>query len=202
MTVWEILFIAIALSMDAFAVGMTNGMSDPRMQTGKILLVAFAFGLFQFLMPVLGFYLGAAFAEIVEKIAPWLSCALLVLLGGKAIQGAVSEKIRARRENLLRPFLGGAESVFGLGKLAAQAVATSLDALAVGVTLLAAQTSSALPLPFLVCAGLIGLVTFALSVAAVEIGKRAGDRFSAQAEVAGGVVLIGIGLKILVESFL
>ena len=209
MSVWEVILIGIALSMDAVAVGMTNGMTEPKMTIKKMLLIAFAFGAFQFLMPVVGYYCSYAFAEFVSKIAPWLSFALLGFLGGKMIFDFVKELRAAKREKAEQAEaepeseaeIEPKSAKLGFGKLLIQAVATSIDALAVGVTLLAAQTSSGLPFHVLLCALVIGVITFSLSLGAVFAGKRVGNRFADKAALVGGLILVGIGLKILIESF-
>lgn len=206
MSVWEIILIGIALSMDAVAVGMTNGMTDSKMKIRKMLLIAFAFGAFQFLMPVLGYYCSYAFAEFVSKIAPWLSFVLLGFLGGKMIFDFVKELKAAKSEQSEKEETTTESETkpvkLGLGKLFVQAVATSIDALAVGVTLLAAETSKGLPFHVLLCALVIGVITFSLSFGAVFAGKRVGNRFADKATLVGGLILVGIGLKILIESFI
>lgn len=190
MSVWEIVLLGIALSMDAVAVGMTNGMVEPQMRVRKALLVALFYGFFQFLMPVLGYYCGAAFASAVEKIAPWLSFGLLAFIGGKMIFDCFKKE-----ETCAEPV--------GVKKLFVQALATSIDALAVGVSLLAASTSAAgLPFSVWLCALTIGAITFSLSAGAVFLGKKIGNRLADKAELVGGLILIAIGLKILIESFL
>ncbi len=208
MSVWEILLIGIALSMDAFAVGMTNGMVEPKMRFFKMLLVAFAYAAFQFLMPVLGYYCGYAFSALVEKIAPYLAFFLLAVIGGKMIADFIIETVRAKKRRGDEPSgqegekeIGTAKPL-GLGKLLLQAVATSIDALAVGVTFLAAETAEGLPFPVVFCGLLIGAVTFLLSFLAVALGKKIGDRFASKAGLLGGGILLAIGLKILIESFL
>ena len=163
MSVWEIVLLGIALSMDA---------------------------VFQCLMPVLGYYCGAAFASAVEKIAPWLSFGLLAFIGGKMIFDCFKKE-----ETCAEPV--------GVKKLFVQALATSIDALAVGVSLLAASTSAAgLPFSIWLCALTIGAITFSLSAGAVFLGKKIGNRLADKAELVGGLILIAIGLKILIESFL
>lgn len=198
MEIWEILVIGVALAMDAVAVSLTNGMCEPRMRIAKMLAIAGAFALFQFLMPVVGYYCSYAFSSLVEEIAPWLSFALLAFIGGKMIFDSAFEMAKKRKGN----FAPAPKKPLGAGKLLVQAVATSLDALAVGVTLLAADTTKGLPIHAVLCALIIGAVTFALSLPAVAIGKKAGDAFSDKAEIAGGVVLVAIGLKILLEGIL
>lgn len=195
MSVWEILLLGIALSMDAVAAGMTDGMTEPRMLPLKAAGIAFSFGLFQFLMPLAGYYCGYAFAELVGKIAPWLSFCLLGYLGGKMIYDSLKGDTA---ENLL----GGGKRTTGAGKILVQAIATSIDALAVGVTLLAAETATGLPDYVALCALLIGETTTALSLIAVAIGKRAGDKLADRAEFLGGAILLLIGIKILLQSFL
>lgn len=195
MTGFEIAFIGVALSMDAFAVGLTNGMEEPRMSAWKTFLAAFVYGAFQCLMPLLGYGLGSAFAGAVAKIAPWLAFALLAAIGGKMIADELGE----RRSDL--PFVRTVKKL-GMGKLLMQGVATSIDALAVGVTLLAEDTLGSLPMPVTACALLIGTVTLALSFAALELGKRVGDRISRGTGMLGGLILLAIGVKILLEGIL
>lgn len=190
MEIWEVLLVGAALAMDAVAVGMTDGMAEPRMPVGKTLFIALMFGTMQLLMPVFGYYAGGAFVSAVAKIAPWLSFALLLFIGGKAILGAAERK----KSEAPRPV--------GAGKILLQGIATSIDALAVGVTFLATETTVGLPMSVEWCSFLIGVVTFALVVPAVCLGKKAGDGLSGKAELLGGIVLIAVGVKILLEGIL
>ncbi len=202
MMIWEIVLLGVALSMDAMAIGMASGMTEPHMGRGKMLAIALTFGFFQFLMPLPGYYCGAAFSDIVGRIAPWLSCALLALLGGKMIFDGIGE-LRGRA-GYLRPMLSPRTKATAAGfaaRLLGQGIATSLDALAVGVTLLAAEVSEGLPLPVFGCAAVIGVVTFAISLAGVLVGRRAGA-FADAAGLFGGGVLIAIGIKLLLEGLL
>ncbi len=201
MSIVEVVLLGVALSMDAFAVGLTNGMTEPNMKLWKLLLIAAFYGFFQFFMPMIGYFGGSAFAALVEKIAPWLSFGLLAFIGGKMIYDSVHENA-----NHLIP-LGDARPLvhkkpLGIGRLTAQALATSIDALAVGVSLLAQETTGSLPFPAVFCAIIIGCVTFFLSACAVTVGKTAGDKFSDKAETIGGFILIAIGLKLLLEGIL
>ena len=196
MQLWEIFIIGVALAMDAVATSLANGMAEPRMRALKMLVMAGAFGLFQFGMPLIGYYCSAAFASLVEKIAPYLSFVLLGFIGGKMIFDAIKEGNRQERT------LARGEKKLGAGELVMQAVATSLDALAVGVTLLATETTAGLPYHAVLCTLVIGVVTFALSSIAAVVGKKAGDRFSDRAELMGGVVLVCIGIKLLFEGVL
>ena len=193
MSVFEIILLGAALAMDAVAVGMTNGMTEPKMKFKKVLETAGAFGLFQFFMPIVGYCAGAALSRYVTAVAPMLSFLILVFLGGKMILGCIKEM----REHQLR---FGKKREGGSLKLLLQALATSIDALAVGITLLALEGAGTLALAPLYSALVIGAVTFALSLAAVLIGKKAGALISDKAEILGGVVLIFIGVKILLES--
>lgn len=199
MEIWEILLIGVALSMDAFAVGMTNGMAEPKMSLPKMFAVAGMYALFQFLMPVLGYYCGSAFADLVARVAPYLSFALLVFLGGKMVFDFLRETKRGKTG---APAPVGKGKPLGAGKLLLQAVATSIDALAVGVTLLAEETSVGLPFHVVFCALVIGGVTLLLSLLAVFLGKKIGDRFAAFSGLVGGTVLIALGIKILVEGLI
>ncbi len=201
MSIVEVVLLGVALSMDAFAVGLTNGMTEPKMKLWKLVLIAAFYGFFQFFMPVIGYFGGSAFAILVEKIAPCLSFVLLAFIGGKMIYDSVHEN-----DDRLIPLGGGRPLVqkkaLGIGRLTAQAIATSIDALAVGVSLLAQETTGSLPFPAVICAVVIGCVTFTLSACAVTVGKTAGDKFSDKAETVGGFILIAIGLKLLLEGIL
>ena len=190
MSVWEIVLIGAALAMDAVAVSMAGGMAEPRMSMGKALAMAVTFALFQFAMPLIGYYCGYAFSSIVERIAPWLSFFLLALIGGKMIADCVKELREKRSPEQIRPMLfphnPPRRSAF-LGRLLAQGVA---------------QTSEGLPFSVFACAAVIGAVTFALSFAGVQIGRKAGDKFADTAGLFGGAVLIAIGIKLLAEGLM
>lgn len=197
MSVLEIVLMGVALSMDAVAVGLTNGMAEPRMRMLKALLIAATFGFFQFFMPCVGYYGSSVFVSFVQKIAPYLSFALLALIGGKMLwEGSHGE------ENPKERYLLSREKTLGVGKLVVQAFATSIDALAVGVSLLAQESSAGLPFPVVVCALVIGAVTFFLSYTAVALGSRIGNKLSAYAEMAGGAILVLIGCKFLLEGII
>lgn len=205
MSVLEILLIGAALAMDAVAVGMAGGMEEPHMGVGKASLIAATFALFQFAMPLVGYFCGYAFAAVIGRIAPYLSFALLLFLGIKMICDCAKEMRMARSAALLRPMLPsrthGVRADF-FGRLIAQGIATSLDALAVGVTLLAADMAEGLPLHIILCAALIGIVTFFLSFAGVQVGRKAGGESAGTAGIFGGAVLIAIGVKLLAEGLL
>lgn len=202
MGVFDILVLAAALSMDAVAVSMTDGMSEPSMPLKKSLSIGGFFGVFQALMPLIGYFVtglvASAFLGVFERASAWVSFALLAFLGGKMIVDGVRE-LREAKE-------GGAPEegkTLSVGRLAAQAVATSVDALAVGVTLqMAAISPAGLFPPVGWSVLIIGAVTFALCVPAVYLGKLIGNRLADKAQLIGGVVLVGIGLKILLEGIL
>lgn len=179
-----VLFLALALSMDAFAAALTQGAAArPRATAGGALRIGVAFGAAQGLMPLLGWGLGLAFAGAVRGIDHWLAFALLGYLGARMIRaGACTDEPGAERP----PSLGG-------WALLAAAVATSVDAAAAGVTI------PLLGQPVLVVCAAIGAVTLGLSAAGVLLGSAAGTIAGKRAEVFGGLVLIGLGTKILVE---
>lgn len=192
MSIFDIVLLGAALSMDAAAVGMANGMAEPRMSRQKTLLIALFFGVFQGGMPLLGYFGSSVFSSLVGRIAPYLSFMLLLFLGGKMLIDAASEeeeRFLVRGEGLRLP------------ALTAQAVATSVDALAVGVSFMAQEAAGALPLGVPFCALIIAATTFLLSLAAVQVGKLAGDKLSGGAQKIGGLVLVLIGIKLLFEAF-
>jgi putative Mn2+ efflux pump MntP len=183
------LLVALGLAMDAFAVSVSSGICIPDLKARHAVRAAFAFGLFQFLMPVLGWFAGGTFRAYIESFDHWIAFGLLAAVGGKMLkesfeveQECCGEEACARKRNIL-----------SLGGLLVLAVATSIDALAVGLSY------SMLGTPILGPALLIGVVTFVLSLVGCEFGRKIGARFERWAEVAGGIVLIGIGFKILVE---
>ena len=196
MSVWEVLLIGIALSMDAVAVGMTDGLTEPKMRFSKMFFIALAFGFFQGAMPLLGFALGGAVTKELESRAPFVAFVLLFLIGFKTLVDWLRERGEKHELTVLKK-----EST-GAARILLQAVATSIDALAVGITLLAVQTSAYLPFLVEWCAGLIGAVTFTLSLIAVFIGKQVGNVFADQAELFGAVVLMALGVKFLIEGLL
>lgn len=219
MGVWEVLLLGLALSMDACAVGMTNGMTNPKLKVKGALLIGGLFGFFQFLMPLIGYYItgviASAFLSTFEKISAWVSFALLGVLGGKMIFECVRDWLKAKREKAVcqtcfsdsdevKTTEAGMRSLENLsfGKLILQAIATSIDALAVGVTLQMSAITQGLVLGAWGSTLTIGVTTFILSTGAVYIGKAIGDKLADKASFFGGLVLVAIGLKILLEGIL
>ncbi len=174
----EALLLAFALAMDAFAVALTQG-AKFRPSVAGGMAIALTFGLFQGVMPLIGWGIGAFALAYVEAVDHWIAFGLLAFLGVRMLGGHVGE------EEASRALTGKALLIAG--------IATSVDALAAGITL---PTLDVAPLA---AAGLIGLVTFALSGMGVRIGRIAGDRWGEWAERAGGVILIALGWKILAE---
>ena len=177
---WELLLIGVALSMDAFAVSVCKGLSLRRLSWKHALLAGLYFGGFQFLMPVLGYLLGYRFESLIAAVDHWIAFALLALIGGNMIKES-----RDQDEEL--------SDDFGFQTMLLLAVATSIDALAVGITF------AFLSVRILPAAGLIGGTTFLLSALGIYVGHVFGLRYKARAELAGGLILILIGLKILLE---
>ena len=184
--------VAISLSMDAFAVSICRGL---QMKNGinirHMLIIAAAFGGFQGLMPAIGYVLGKQFEQFIEPVDHWVAFVLLGLLGGKMILDVIVEMRNSEDD--------ACECCQGLNvkQLLIMAVATSIDALAVGITLptIGVQTN----LQALTSALMIGIITFAICTLGVAIGNRFGARFKNKASVAGGVVLMLVGTKILLE---
>ena len=219
MEIWEIALLGVALAMDACAVAMTDGMTNPKMPFWRALLIGGAFGVFQCLMPLIGYYITGivadAFVHTFEKIAAWISFVLLAFLGGKMLIESICEIVEKKNEKTQpQPQMQGVcpcssenklkKDCSGLsyGGLLVQSVATSIDALAVGVTLQMAKLQGGLALGAWGASGLIGIVTLGLSLTAVYIGKLLGNKLADKAGFLGGLVLLGIGIKILLEGLL
>ena len=180
----ELFLVAIGLSMDAFAVSICKGLGMSRLNLKQAAVIAAFFGGFQALMPVIGWALGSQLAPVVEPVDHWIAFALLAFIGGKMIWDAFHEESEDD---------AGDADVLDLRELVMLAIATSIDALAVGVTLAFLQVDIVFSVAF------IGITTFALSFAGVAIGHQFGSRWEKPSTIAGGIVLILIGLKILLE---
>lgn len=193
MGIIDILLTGVGLSMDAAAVSMTNGMNEPKMKLPKILLIALFYGVAQGVMPLIGYYAGSLFATAVAKIAPWLALVLLGFIGGKMIFEAICElKKNGEQPKETKPL--------SLGSLAVQSLATSIDALAVGISLVALDKSGALAVNIFVAVSMIAASTFIISLLSVFVGKKFGELLSDKAELVGGLILVAIGLKIFIEG--
>ncbi|MDE6282099.1 MAG: manganese efflux pump MntP family protein [Oscillospiraceae bacterium] len=173
--------LAVGLSMDAFAVAICKGLSIRALMPRHAIIVGLWFGSFQALMPTIGWLLGSAFTDLIESVDHWIAFVLLALIGGNMIREAVGKD-----EEECDPSLAPLTMLL-------LAVATSIDALAVGVTF------AFLRVDILPAVTLIGVCTFLISAAGVKVGNMFGVRYKARAELAGGVVLVLIGLKILLE---
>lgn len=188
MTLVEIFLVGVGLSMDAFAVAICKGLAMPRVNRKRTLLIGLYFGVFQAVMPLTGWLLGSQFARHVTKMAPWIAFVLLAWIGGSMIRESLSEK---EEEEHAEP------GELRHRELLMLAIATSIDALAVGVSFSMVE----LTVPIYAAAALIGCTTFAISVAGVFVGNLFGARYKNRAEFVGGAILILIGLKILLEHF-
>lgn len=186
MGIVELALIAVGLSMDAFAVSVCKGLGMKRLDMGQALVIALFFGGFQALMPLAGWALGSGFQSYIEPVDHWIAFALLAFIGGKMLYDAFHE------EDGDEPVAGEAARL-DLKEILMLAIATSIDALAVGVSFAFLQVD------IVPAISLIGVITFALSLVGVAAGHQFGARFEKPATIVGGVVLILIGLKILLE---
>lgn len=177
----ELFVLAVGLSMDAFAVSICKGLSLGKIKAKHMCIAGAWFGGFQALMPLIGYFLGSFFAEAITKYDHWIAFVLLVMIGGNMIKEAFGKEEE----------LNNAMDVKTMFLLA---VATSIDALAVGVTFAFLQVQIVPAIIF------IGAVTFAFSAVGVKIGSIFGTKYKSKAEFIGGVILILIGLKILLEG--
>jgi putative Mn2+ efflux pump MntP len=185
----SIVLLGLSLSMDAFAVSVSSGVSIPGLKPFYAIRASFSFGLFQFVMPLAGWYLGSAFAGYINAVDHWIAFGLLALIGGKELWGALSEKAAATPEK-------SRADIRSLPTLLNLSVATSIDALAVGISL------SIMGQNIWFGAAIIGGITFVVCLSGFEFGRRLGGIFKKSARIAGGVILIGIGIKILLEHLL
>lgn len=177
----EILLIAVGLSMDAVCVSMSNGMCY-KSKLKQAFLIAFSFGIFQGIMPLIGYFAGSLFSKQISTLDHWIALILLALIGGKMIIDAIKEDDELSCKQKL---------TFKL--LFMQAVATSIDALAVGISF------AALNINIYIASSMIALTTFIFSFISVFIGKKLGTKLNQKAGILGGTILVLIGLKIFIE---
>ncbi len=184
MGIWELLLLGIGLSMDAFAVSVCKGLSMKRASIKAQLTCGLWFGGFQALMPLIGFFLGTLFADAIEAFDHWVAFVLLALIGGNMLKEAFSKECDCEQ----------ADADLSVKTMFVMAVATSIDAMAVGISLAMAGNVN-----IFAAVACIGVITCLLSAAGVKIGNVFGSRYEKKAQFAGGVILILLGLKILLE---
>lgn len=183
MSVLEILILAVGLSMDAFAVSICKGLAVKRIDLGKAGIVGLWFGGFQALMPMIGYFLGSRFSNAIQSVDHWVAFILLALIGANMIREAMSKDEGAGEDS----------SSLSFKTMLMLAVATSIDALAAGITFAFLDVDIAL------AAGMIGCTTCIISMAGAKVGSVFGTKYKSKAELTGGVMLILLGLKILLE---
>lgn len=181
MSLWELFIIAVGLSMDAFAVSICKGLSVKKLRPKHAVIAGLYFGGFQFAMPLVGYFLGIQFKQFIISIDHWIAFVLLGFIGANMIREAFSKDDEELNDK------------FNVKTMVPLAIATSIDALAVGVTFACLDVSIVSAVSF------IGMTTFILSAIGIKIGNVFGARYKSKAELAGGIVLVLMGIKILVE---
>ena len=180
----EILLVSVGLAMDAFAVSICKGLSMKKMNWKKAIIIGLYFGIFQALMPVLGYFLGTTFEQLITSIDHWVAFILLAAIGINMIKESFQKESEHCNDNV------------GFKTMIVLAIATSIDALAIGITFACLRIDIVLPVIS------IGIITFVLSVVGVKVGNKFGDKYENKAEFAGGLILILLGLKILIEHLI
>ena len=181
MEIYEILLISIGLAMDAFAVSICKGLSMKKMNWKNAVIIALYFGVFQALMPFIGYFLGMTFESIVTTFDHWVAFALLTLIGGGMIKESFDDEDEKKNDRV------------DFKTMVVLAIATSIDALAVGITFAFFDVNIVLAV------SIIGIITFIISVLGVKIGNRFGDKYQNKAQLMGGIILVLLGFKILLE---
>lgn len=189
MGIFELFLLAVGLSMDAFAVSICKGLSVQKTTIKHMCIAGIWFGGFQALMPFIGYALGSAFTEYIIAVDHWIAFVLLGFIGGNMMKEAMGDEDGCECcEKESNPF--------GIKTMFLMAVATSIDALAVGVTFAFLRVDILWAITF------IGITTFCFSAVGIKIGSIFGSKFKSKAEFAGGLILIGLGIKILIEHTL
>ncbi len=186
----EILFIAIGLAMDALAVSVSNGITLKKIKVKYALKFGLFFGVFQFIMPIIGWFCAKNFKNAIENFDHWVAFILLLIIGGKMFL----ESFKTEKENVTNN-----KNILSFYNMTILAIATSIDALAIGVSF-AFLNNSQETLDIWQSSAIIGIVAFTMSYAGVYLGKKIGGLIEKNAERTGGVILIGIGVKILIEN--
>ena len=181
MGIIELLLLSIGLGMDAFAVSICKGISMKKMNWKKACIIGLYFGGFQAIMPILGYFLGSTFESIITSLDHWIAFILLGIIGGNMIKDSFSKEYDNFDDNV------------NFKTMIVLAIATSIDALAVGITFAFLKVNLVLAI------SLIGIITFILSVVGTKVGNRFGDKYEKKAELVGGIILILLGTKILLE---
>lgn len=184
MSMFGLFLIAVGLSMDAFAVSICKGLSMGKISVKKVVTVGLYFGVFQGMMPLAGYFLGSQFSARITAFDHWIAFVLLSIIGGNMIKESLAGEECEQC---------GREDTLGFSEMLPLAIATSIDALAVGVSFAFLQVHIISAVSF------IGITTFVLSVVGVKIGNVFGTRFKSKAELVGGIILIFMGVKILLE---
>ena len=218
---WELIFISlglgVGLAMDACAVSMTNGLNDPQMKFGKASLIAGMFAFFQGLMPMIGWLCVSLVATSFEKFSvciPYVALVLLLIIGGKMLYDGIKDVVKGKRaksnqqgeDASLTVDNGESNAQVGrkitFGVLIVQAIATSIDALSTGFSLvkIAGDDAATDWWKALLSAGIIAIVTFAICLGAVYLGKKFGNKLGNKAQILGGAILIAIGLEIFITG--
>ena len=177
----EILLISIGLAMDAFAVSVCKGLAMKKMSWKKAIIIGLYFGIFQAVMPVIGYFLGTTFERFITYVDHWVAFILLVGIGINMVKEAFDKESENRNDNV------------DMKTMLVLSIATSIDALAIGITFACLKIQIVMPVIT------IGLITFIISVIGVKIGNQFGDKYGKKAEIMGGVILILLGIKILLE---
>jgi len=181
-SILELFLLAVGLSMDAFAVSVCKGLAVGKLKGKHMLIPGLWFGGFQALMPLIGYFLGARFEQYITKWDHWIAFVLLAAIGGNMVREALSKEEAE-----------AADASLSVKTMLPMAVATSIDALAVGITFAFLQVNIGAAVSF------IGVTTFLLSMVGVKVGSIFGMKYKSKAELAGGVILILLGVKILLE---
>ena len=181
MGIIEIVLIGLSLAMDAFAVSICKGLSMKKMNWKSAIIISLYFGIFQAFMPVVSYFLGSTFESYVTNIDHWIAFILLSLIGGNMIKESFDSEDKKKNDKI------------DFKTMIALAIATSIDALAIGITFAFFEVN------LLLSISIIGIITFLLSIIGVKIGNKFGDKYQNKAEFVGGLILVLLGIKILLE---
>lgn len=193
MNIFEIVLISIGLGMDAMSVAICKGLAMKKFDVKKTSIIALYFGFFQFLMPVIGFFIGARFEKIIDNVSHWIAFAILVVIGINMIRESLKKEDKGNKENKVDK---EENDKVDFKTMIVLAIATSIDALVVGISFAMMKVN------IWISSIIIGIITFLMSIIGVLIGKLFKEKLKIKPELLGGIILILIGIKIVIEHYI
>lgn len=194
MDILQTLILSVSMAADTMCVGASDGIKENKIRYLKIAFIAFVFAFMQFIMPVIGYFIGFSFKDYLEKYIPWIAFVILTLLGIKSLYEGIKENINRKKDNKEEK---EEEKKIGILEIFIQGIATSIDALSIGFININLSINDAM-----ITFSIIGIVTFVLSFLATALGKLIGTKIEKIAPIISGLIFIALGLKFIIQHYI